>query len=92
MQKVSWVQQHVSESHDTRKVQLHVVPKHRTITYGKWSFKYSAAHIWNELDKKYKQDVDLRVCYCYDKYVEWFHMWLFLLYPMRFKQDVMQLI
>ncbi len=45
--------------HDTHKAHLLQLPKYRTITYGKRSFKCSAAHIWNEFDNNYKQDLDL---------------------------------
>ncbi len=44
--------------HDTRKTHLLQLHKYRTITYGERSFKYSMARIRDELDNKYKQDLD----------------------------------
>ncbi len=52
----------------------------------KRTFKYSAAHIWNELDNKYKQDLDLE---SFNVMISTWNGFTCGLYPMRFKQNVM---
>ena len=40
----------------------------------KRSFEYSVAHVWNELDNKYKQGLELECFSVMIKYVERLHM------------------
>ena len=52
---------HVKEHcYDMRDPYTLVVPKFKTVTYGKQNFSYYGSHLWNGLPAEYKRCFDLK--------------------------------